>query len=69
MERIARIKEAQQSEGEEDELAGARGVDDLSSNPEEDGKVEKEGSRDTTLRESVNKPVRGDGRDTKPTEE
>jgi hypothetical protein len=67
MERIARIKEAQ-SEGAE-ELAGARGVDDLSSSPNEDGKVEKEESRETAQRESVNKPVRGDGRDIKSLEE
>jgi len=69
MERISRIKEAQSgdeetesSEGNKDR-AGARGLTDVSSDPATEGKEEKEESRDVTMRESIKKPVRGEGRD------
>jgi len=64
MERILRIKEAQSSGDEEDNIReGARGVNDLSADPAHEGREEKEESRDTTLSDSVDKPVRGKGRD------
>ena len=68
LERIMRIKEAQSSGDEEDGREGARGVDDLASDPSKEGKEEKAESRDTTLRDTVNKPVRGEGRDKQKTD-
>lgn len=68
MKRIERIKEAQS--GDEDEgRAGARGLTDESFDPTSEGRDEKEKSRDVTMRDSVQKPVRGQGRDNLPKKE
>jgi len=70
LERIMRIKEAQTGDEEsEEDRAGARGLTDLSSDPASEGKEEKEESRDTTMRDTVEKPVRGEGRDNNKQEE
>lgn len=68
LKRIIRLQQSQTNERDAPPKPGARGVDDLASSPDE-GKEEKEASRDTTLRESPKKPVRGKGRDPKNLEE
>jgi hypothetical protein len=68
LKRIIRLQQAQTNAGDTAPKPGARGVDDLAASPVE-GKEEKKESRDTTLRESSKKPVRGEGRDPKTLEE
>ncbi len=68
MKRIERIKEAQSGDGDEGR-AGARGLTDESFDPASEGREEKEKSRDVTMRDSVQKLVRGQGRDNLPKEE
>lgn len=64
--RAARILIAQTSareqsgEGEELESPGARGVEDLSGEPSQEGKTEREQATDTTLKETTKKPQRGE---------
>lgn len=72
LERARRILEAQTSgraatedNGEDIESPGARGVEDLSAAPEQEGKQEREQATDTTLKETTKKPVRGEGREKK----
>jgi hypothetical protein len=62
--RAVRILTAQTSAREEAEgKAGARGVDDLSDNPEQEGKEEREQVTDTTLKDTTKKPQRGKGKE------
>ena len=69
LERIKRIKEAQSSGDEENGARdGARGVPDLAADPANEGSEEKAESRDTTLRDTVKKPVRGEGREKQETD-
>jgi hypothetical protein len=64
LERAKRILEAQTSgKQQEEEKPGARGVEDISAAPEEEGKTEREEATDTTLKETTKKPVRGEGRE------
>jgi hypothetical protein len=61
IERVKRISEAQSS-GDADDNPAARGVDDLSGEPATEGKEERAKATETTLSESIEKPVRGEGR-------
>jgi hypothetical protein len=58
MARIERIAKSQ-TEGAG---AAARGVPDLSNDPVADARSEKEESRDTTLNDTTETPVRGEGK-------
>jgi len=60
MARIERIAKSQ-TEGAGAEAA-ARGVTDLASDPATEAKAEKEESRDTTLNDTTEIPVRGEGK-------
>jgi hypothetical protein len=64
-ERAKRILEAQTAGRQQDdaESPAARGVEDISAAPEEEGKTEREEATDTTLKETTKKPVRGEGRE------
>ncbi len=58
--RIERIAASQSAQKLENSDPGARGVDDLSADPQA-GKKEKEDASDTTLNDTTKKPVRGEG--------
>jgi hypothetical protein len=60
--RVKRIAEAQASD-DTDSNPAARGVDDLSDDPASGGREERQEATDTTLKETIKKPVRGEGRD------
>lgn len=62
---VARIERIAESQG--DNLTGggdpaARGIDDLSADPANAGKDEKAASRNTDLKDTTKKPVRGEGK-------
>jgi hypothetical protein len=67
-ERAARILLAQTSarqageKGEDTESAGARGVEDVSIEPETEGKEEREQATETALKETTKKPQRGEAK-------
>jgi hypothetical protein len=69
MDRIIRIAEAQTSGSEPANGAlknpASRGMPDLSGDPAEESKGEKEASRNTDTKDSTAKPVRGEGKETK----
>lgn len=62
--RIKRIAETQSKTPSSTSNAAARGIDDLSGDPANEGSEEKELSRETDLMESTTKRVRGAGQDT-----
>jgi hypothetical protein len=64
IQRIKRIAETQSNVSNSTSNAAARGVDDLSDDPANEGSEEKELSRDTDLMDSTAKRVRGAGQDT-----
>jgi len=59
VERVKRIAEAQGA----DDNPAARGVDDLSGDPATEGREERAEATDTTLSDTTEKPVRGEGHD------
>lgn len=58
----ARIKRIAEAQGQNKTDPGARGVLDLSANPESAGREEKEASRQTDLKDTTKVPVRGEGK-------
>lgn len=64
LERVKRILEAQEENSSKDlpPNPGARGITDLSATPAQEGSQEKKNATDTTLKDTVKKPVRGKGK-------
>jgi hypothetical protein len=61
---VARVKRIAEAQGAGEDNPAARGVEDLSGDPANEGSDERADATDTTLSDSTKKPVRGEGRDT-----